>query len=225
MLTCIEHAYPQAADRPEAAVAPIGDSYPSIVRRLLAHESHEDWKGTLKMNAPRFIRQCVFEETARVLTNAQVAGSHGDFLDDESVDTASIDSPKEERRTDTTDEESGEVGASRLSGNGRWEAENDQITKTQQQDVQAYLEAKTPDHGSIDERLTEDIRTIREWQRGQRSRLSEQEEDMSKREKELEKEEQDLRSRCQEYERACATLEAEKRLLGSVDSVLKKLEG
>jgi hypothetical protein len=62
VLTCIEHAYPQAADRREAAVAPIGDSYPSIVRRLLAHESHEDWKGTLKMKAPKFIRQCIFEK-------------------------------------------------------------------------------------------------------------------------------------------------------------------
>lgn len=160
-----------------------------------------------------------------MLTNAQVARSHGDFLDDESADTASIDSPKEERRADTTDEEIGEVGASRLLENGRWEAENDQITKTQQQDVQAYLEAETPDHGSIDERLTEDIRTIKEWQRGQRSRLSEQEEDMSKRGKELEKEEQDLRSRCRDFEIARGSLEEEKRLLGSFDSVLKKLEG
>ena len=225
MLTCIEHAYPQAADRPEAAVAPIGDSYPSIVRRLLAHESHEDWKGTLKMNAPRFIRRFIFDTTARVLTNAQVAQSHGDLPDDESVDTAPIDSPKEEHTTDTTDEESGEVGVSRLSGNGRLEAEDDQITKIQRQDVQAYLEAETPDHGSIDDRgLTKDIRTIREWQRGQRSKLSEQEEEMCKRERALEKEEQDLRSRCQDFERARATLEEEKSLLGSFDSVLKKLE-
>lgn len=159
-----------------------------------------------------------------MLTNAQVARSHGQFLDDESVDAASIDSPKEERRADTTDEESGEVGVSRLSENGRLEAEDDQITKIQQQDVQAYLEAESPDHGSVNERLTKDIRTIREWQRGQRSKLSAQEEDMSKRERALEKEEQDLRSRCQDFEKARATLEEEKSLLGSFDSVLKKLE-
>lgn len=91
--------------------------------------------------------------------------------------------------------------------------------------MQAYLEAETPDHGSIDERLTEDIQTIKEWQRGQQSRLSEQEKDMSKRGKELEKEEQDLRSRCRDFERARGSLEEEKRLLGSFDSVLKKLEG
>jgi len=159
-----------------------------------------------------------------VLTNAQVARSHGQFPDDEPVDIASIDSSKEERRADTTDEESGGVGVSRLSENGRLEAEDDQITKIQHEDVQAYLEAESPDHCSVDERLTKDIWTIREWQREQRSRLSEQEEDMSKRERALEKEEQDLRSRCRDFERARATLEEEKSLLGSFDSVLKKLE-
>lgn len=110
-------------------------------------------------------------------------------------------------------------------GDGRSETEDDQITNTQKEDVQAYLEAETSDHDSTNDRLTQEIRTIKEWQRGQQSRLSEKEEDMVKREKELESEEQDLKSRCQGVERARGRLEAEKRLVRSIDSVLKKLEG
>jgi len=159
---------------PQYRTAPLGTRFARRLERFVEDE------------CPEIHQTTDFWKTALVLTNAQVTRSNRHFPDDESVDTAPIDGPKEEHRTDTTDEESGEVGVSRLSGNGRLEAEDDQITKTQQQDVQAYLEAETPDHGSIDERgLTKDIRTIREWQRVQRSRLSKQEEDMCKRERAL----------------------------------------
>jgi hypothetical protein len=131
-----------------------------------------------------------------------------------------------EARAKMTGGEDESVDGEECSGDERSEGEDGGVTKTQEDDVQAYLEAETPAHNSTS-RLARDILRVEDWRQKEFLKVQEDErniasftEDLKKREQNLEDQHGDVEKRRADVKQMRDNFKVREQLVRSLDSLL-----